>query len=127
MTFESDIYIPGLSLFEHVEQNKNLYYVLIHNMLPNYSMDSFCQKISKVFEQVISIELSGNLQELDFPLYCYITSDTYIAFIKYWELHNFSFTPKYMARQMMTNWVRVKKVSSVSVKKLPSNFNTIDI
>lgn len=127
MRLDSDIYLPGLSLFEHVLEQKALYYALIHYLLPGYSTDLFCLRMSKVFQQVISITLPEEIPELNFPLYCYITGDSYLAFIKYWELHDFSFTPEYLARQMMSNWVKIKKVSSVSIKPLPSTFNIMDI
>ena len=86
-----------------------------------------CRKITNVFKQVISIQTDSSVQNLNFDLYCYITSDTYLAFIKYWHYHGYSFTPEYMAKQMMTNWIKVKKVSSVSVKELPTTVNILDI
>ena len=127
MKFDSKMFLPGLSLFRHVAQRKDLYYFLIHNMLPGYSMDFFCRKTSKVFHSIISIEITDHsMSELNFDLYCYITTDTYLSFIKYWELHDFSFSPEYMAEQMMTNWINVKKVSSVSVKTMPPAFNILE-
>lgn len=127
MTFESDVFLPGLSLFRHVAERKELYYYLIHNMLPGYSMDSMCRKICRVFQRVLSIELTEECPNMNVDLYNYITTDTYLAFIKYWEMHDFSFTPEYLATQMMTNWVKIKKVSSVKVNALPPSINIIEM
>lgn len=127
LLFDSDIYLPGLSLFEYIEKQKDFYSLLIHNQIPNYSMDVMCKKISNVMKRVITIETEASVKNLNFDLYCYISTDTYLSFIKYWEIHNFSFTPEYMAKQMMTNWVKVKKVGGVSVKELPATINILDI
>lgn len=126
MRFDSNIFLPGLSLFRHVAERKDLYYLLIHNKLPGQSTDSLTRRISKVFQKVLSVEITEPPPNLNYDLYCYITSDTYLAFIKYWEMHDFSYSPEYMAEQMMENFVKLKKVSGVYVRNLPPPFNIWD-
>lgn len=129
MVFDTDMFLPGLSMFKYIESRKDFYIFLIHGKITNYSMDIMCRKISNVLKRVIMIETDStvNLNDLDFDLYCYITTNTYLSFVKYWEFHDFSFTPEYMAKQMMINWVKVKRVEGLSIHELPSTVNVLDI
>ena len=111
-TYEDDIFYPGLFMFEHVLENRR------------FNIDMLAKKFATATQALLVLNYPDDIkQKLDMDLYCFITADSYISFIKFWDKNNYSYTPEELARKMMYNFVRTKKINGVSMKKLPPDFN----
>ena len=123
-TYEDDIFYPGLFMFEHVLDNRRFYQNLIHDKITGYNTDMLAKKFATATQALLELNYPEDIkQKLDMDLYCFITADSYISFIKFWDKNNYSYTPEELARKMMYNFVRTKKINGVSIKQLPPDFN----
>ena len=115
---EQGIYEPAYRLFIHVNENQILYKLILESKMPEYTLDTFIDAVNIRFKQELDVETSKWPEGLDRDFHFYVNSYTFMIYIKYWEMHSFSQTAKYMAEQV-TYMLNRGKADSVFTKEIP--------
>jgi AcrR family transcriptional regulator len=110
---EDDIFISVLSLFEHVYENRVLYYVILSDKLLSQTTDYFCNKVSGAIHA--SLDFTVNDSSIDLDIMSYAKINHYLCLIKYWMNNDFKYSAQYMAEQ--DRFYYTSAVRGVSAKK----------
>jgi AcrR family transcriptional regulator len=112
----ADIYEPAYRLFEHVNDNRVLYQLILNSKMPGYTLDSFIDSVNERFKREVDVESRQWPEDLSRDFYFYVNSYMFLVYIKYWERHNFSLSVEYMAKQV-TCMINREKPSSVFINQ----------
>lgn len=114
INLNKDIYLPALDFFNHVYENKQLYHLIINNLIPDYPCELFCKNANQHFRKNLSLDMDSYFSdELNFDFYTYIGTYTFMLYVKFWENNDYSYSPYYMARQV-TLMIQMKKIDSIT-------------
>lgn len=112
-----DIYLPALDFFNHVYENKQLYHLIINNLITDYPCELFCKNANQYFRKSLSLDMDSYFtDELNFDFYTYIGTYTFMLYVKFWENSDYSYPPYYMARQV-TLMIQMKKIDSITTQE----------
>jgi AcrR family transcriptional regulator len=114
IVYNSKLFLPALVLFRHAAEYRELYHIIINDMFPCHKLENFCKKAAVRLSNTLRVEMTEEIPDLNMDLYFYINTYTYMLFIKYWEANDYKYSPEYMSEQVMTTWVKTKKVAAMS-------------
>jgi AcrR family transcriptional regulator len=113
--FDDKLYEPALYLFQHVREDTPLYNIILHSLIPWYTLDNFADRINQAFLVSVDVETSIWPAGLKREFYFYANTYAYLIYIKYWEKQSYAQSPEEMARQV-TCMIRMRGTSAVLIK-----------
>lgn len=96
-----EVFPPYIKWFEHVYKNRELYSCIIHRKAPGWNTTSFTLLAMEYYKNLFSIKYNDTekANKISIPIMNFVSTKQQLAFIEYWELEGFKYSPEYMAKQ----------------------------
>lgn len=92
-----DMYLPMLSTLTYSYENRRFLHLLFNNKLPGHDAITFAKRSSLMFNRTTSVSFDQTCTDIDMEMYSFVANQRIIAFSVYWDMHNWKYSPEYMA------------------------------
>lgn len=91
-------------IMKHVYEEKVLYHMIFtaHNFIASVSPMNFCLLVMNSFRDAGNFNFKGDISDIDEEFYRYAETLRFIRYLFYWDSHDYSFSPEYMAKQIVS-------------------------